>query len=430
MREALLHYLWQRQSFSANALQTVSGLPLLIHEVGTHNEDAGPDFLSARIQIGKTSWSGQLEIHIRASDWYRHGHQDDPAYDAVVLHVVWEADKAVFRRDGSQIPCLRLADYVNAEQVRLYERLAAEADWIPCARLLPDACFDLKSWTIDLLAERLITKSVRLQERWLQLGKDWEQLFYEELAGGFGLRVNADAMRQLAGRTARKTLLKHRSQPHQMEALLLGQAGLLDTLTAPDDYCRQLQREYRHLKRLYQLQPASATIWKYSRLRPAAFPDIRIAMLAQLLRQTQHLWSKVCSGASAAAMTNAFQVRITGYWQQHSRLGVACGHRSRQLGEQAINLILINVVAPMLYFHAKSRNDPSPELAAARFLSQIPAEDNKLIRNWKKLGIHPRQAADSQALLQLKKTYCTNKRCHRCRVGRELLGLEAWEQKQ
>ncbi|OAV45751.1 DUF2851 family protein [Lewinella sp. 4G2] len=423
MREDFIHFLWRQARFNLRDLQTTTGAPLSIQHFGTHNHDAGPDFSAGQVRIDGVQWAGHIEMHVNASQWYEHGHDSDPAYDNVILHVVFEEDRPVYRRNGQRIPCLELHGRIPPNLYKSYWRLQHNEYWVPCQHQLHLVSDPVKTqWLGTLLNERLAEKSQRITERLAANGRDWEDTFYQSLARSLGGRVNADAMEMLARSLPLRILLKHKHSLIQLEALFFGQSGLLPEPGEEEDaYVTLLRREYQLLRTKHSLRPVPATAWRYLRLRPNNFPTIRIAQLATMVFRTGQLFGKTLAAANAKELSNMYEVELSNYWRTHYRFGKTGKAGKRRLGVDMINSILLNTVAPALVSYSHHRLDERYLERAVGLLEQLPAENNKIIRKWKQLGFEAKNAGESQALLHLKKQYCEPTRCTDCAIGCTLL---------
>ncbi|MEN0006917.1 MAG: DUF2851 family protein [Bacteroidota bacterium] len=420
MKEALLHYAWRLRRFEHRALQTTEGEVLEIVHPGQHNQHAGPDFLHAKIRIGATLWVGHVEMHLKASDWYRHRHQEDAAYRNVVLHVVMEEDEVV-RISGSRLPCLELKSRLTMRLVTNYGRLMHSEHWIACAaqfEAVPETTKLL--WLDRLLVERLEQKTIQLEQRLEVLKNDWETLFYHLLGRYFGFNVNNDAFEALVRSLPLALQYKHKQQRLAFEALFFGQAGLLNE-DFQDSYPQKLQREYQFLAKKYQLHPIPKVSWRYLRLRPANFPTLRIAQFAALLFQTTHLFNKVLSARTSKELYNLFDVSVSPYWLTHYQFDKPSRRRKKTLGQKSIELLLVNAIIPTLFLYGKLRGPAHFQERALQLLEALPAENNLIIRHWQALGLSPKSAYHSQGLLQWKQGYCASKRCLECAVGCAIL---------
>jgi len=421
MKEEFLHYLWQLQHFDRQKLKTTQGESIEIHHPGIHNFDSGPDFHNARLRIGNTLWAGNVELHVHASEWIDHQHQTDNAYDNVILHVVYEEDQVIFRRDGARIPCLELKRRIPTNISGKYMRLLNNRSWIPCQKLFSTVpAIKRALWLDRLLVERLEhnTRSIAVA---LEHNKgDWESTFYQYLARSFGLHINTAPFELMARSLPLKILLKHKNNPLQIEALLFGQAGLLDA-SFEDSYPQQLKKEYTFLQAKYQLKPIVSHSWKYSRLRPANFPTIRIAQFAAMIYQTSYLFSKILAVKNVKEVENAFDIKLSNYWLTHYRFDKLSARKNKRLGKNHIHLLIINTIVPFLFIYGKRKADERFQEQALRLLEELKPEQNHIIDGWKKLGLDPESAYETQALLQLKKVYCNLKRCLQCTIGNAIL---------
>jgi uncharacterized protein DUF2851 len=421
MKEDFLHYLWRMRKFNHAALKTTTGVPITIQSTGEHNLDAGPDFSNARIRIGKMLWAGNVEIHIKASDWYNHKHQNDQAYDNVILHFVFDEDQPVFRKNGEPIPCLEIKKRIPAKLVNLYQKIQSNELWIPCQHQfsqVPEITKNL--WLDRLLVERLESKTIDVTRSLEKNKNNWEETFYQFLAKGFGVKVNMEPFEQLARSLPMITLSKHKNSLFQLEALLFGQAGMLST-TFEDEYPIRLQKEYAFLKQKYQLNAIAEESWKFMRMRPANFPSIRLAQFATLIYQSAHLFSKVLAAKNVKELENMFEVKISNYWQTHYVFDKLSVKRNKALGKNRIHLLIINTIVPFLFLYGKLNANELLKEKALAFLEELPPEQNTIISDWRKLGLHPVSAYQTQALLQLKKHYCDNKKCLNCSIGNAIL---------
>ena len=421
MQEDFLHYIWRLQQFAHRELRTTEGETIEILDTGTHNHHDGPDFSLARIRIGEQLWVGNVEIHVQASEWRAHGHQHDVAYENVILHVVYTEDEPIYRDMGHRLPCLELRQRIAPNLLAAYRKLRHNEYWIACQHhfyLTSEMTRTL--WLDRLLVERLQRRTEVLTEALAATQSDWEETYYRLLCRALGGSVNGDAFAQLAERTPLRILLRHKHSLLQLEALLFGQAGLL-TEARKDDYPQLLQREYRLLRQKYGLAPLTVSQWRFMRLRPANFPTVRIAQLATLLFRTGQLFSKTLAAQNSAELMNMFAVELSNYWRDHYVFDKATTVRSKRLGKATVQLLLINHVAPFLFFYGRHRNEAALQDQALALLEDMPPERNAVITEWEKLGLQPTSAYQTQALLELKKQYCTPKRCTSCALGHTIL---------
>lgn len=421
MKEDFLHFLWRAHRFNLDDLRTTQGEPLEILHWGAYNRHAGPDFQQARLRIGDTLWAGNVEMHLRASEWMRHRHQDDDAYRNVVLHVVLEEDEPVWRPNGERLPCLELKSRIPPKLSGAYLKLLHNEHWIPCQHLfytVPDITRRL--WMDRLAVERIEQRTQAIATIWGATQNNWEETFYRLLARSFGAKVNMEPFEQLARSTPLLLLSKYKNNLFRLEALLFGQAGLLEK-EFEDEYPRKLQREYRFLQQKHQLAPMQGAQWKFLRMRPAAFPTMRIAQLAALVFQSEHLFSKILAAKDVTEVENMFAVKLSNYWQNHYVFDKESAPRTKTLGRDAVHLLLINTIVPVLFFFGKQRGETQYQDKALTLLETVEPESNHIIENWKKLGLKPESAYETQALLQLKQYYCDAKRCLECAIGSAIL---------
>ena len=422
MKEIILHYIWQHKLFYLHDLVTTDHEPVEVINVGFHNTNAGPDFFNAKVKVGDTLWAGNVEIHVKSSDWNRHGHHTDKAYNSVVLHVVHEADADDIRSEnGNRIPQLILKYPPHIKHN--YEELMRQQAPIACADKLRDVPpIFIRSWENSLLAERLAQKTAAIEQMLHGNHQHWEECFYVTLARNFGFNTNSDAFEALARSLPLNVLAHHKDNLMQIEALLFGQAGLLPP-TPPDDYTRLLTDEYAFLRYKYQLTSRlDASHWKLLRLRPDNFPHVRIAQFAALIHTSSKLFSKILEQSDVKQLQRLFACTPSDYWTRHYTFAeVSATQRAKALGLSSIRVILINTVVPSLFCYASHQGDQELKDRAVHLLEQLPPERNAVIALWSRLGIDCRSAYDTQALLQLKKRYCDRKDCIRCRIGHKVL---------
>ncbi len=422
--EAFLQYIWQYGLFDHSNLCTTQGEPVVVLSAGQKNRHDGPDFFNARLQIGETQWAGNVEIHLKTSDWLLHKHQNDPAYQNVVLHVVYEADVPIYDHLEKILPCIELYRRIPPHLYRNYLSLLADNTFIPCEKLFPQVdAFTQATWLDRLLVERLeqkITPALVLLE---QNSFNWEETFWQLLARAMGSKANAQAFEMTARNLPITLLAKHKDNLLQLEALLLGQAGLLEA-DFKEEYPQYLQREYRHLKHKYTLQPINGAMWKFGGLRPPNFPTVRLAQTAMLIFRSHHLFSKIIAEPDLKKLRQLFVVQLTGYWQTHYLPDKPTAERPKRMGADMVNNLLINTIVPMLFLYAKERALPDLQDRALQLLEQLPPEQNAIIEGYQKLGYGIKSAFDSQAILQLYNAYCMPKKCLSCAIGSKLLQSE------
>ena len=419
--ERMLQYIWKHRLFSEADFVTTEGAPVFVIDVGIPNTDAGPDFFNAKVRIGNTVWVGNIEIHNRSSEWSQHHHQQDKLYDTVVLHVVRRHDKEIFRTNGEPIPQAILP---------VPEKIETNIEWllsrdtpVYCAeRLSAVSSLHLSSWMNALLAERLERKTDDIFVRLKKNFKDWNEVFYLTLTRNFGFGVNSDAFELLAGSLPYKCILKHRNNPVQIEALFLGQAGLLDGEGEEDPYFRLLKREYDFLRKKYLLRPVESYLFKKLRTRPVNFPHVRLAQLAAMWIKYDLLFSQILETEQVKALRAFFNVEPSEYWLTHYHFHAVSDAKKKSVGKNATDIILINTVIPTLFAYGKQTNRPEYCERALRFLEELKPERNSIVSLFRQHGVSVRNAGDSQALIQLRREYCEKKKCLFCRIGFRVIG--------
>lgn len=420
MNEQFLQYIWKFRLLNTT-LKTTAGEDISVLHPGLQNSDGGPDFFNARIRIGPTIWAGNVEIHIRSSDWIRHSHHFDPAYDNVILHVVYEHDINLKRRKNIPLPTLELKGNFP-EEIRLrYSEIMQNQSWIPCMNLLTSGSADaVRLWTPALAAERLSFKSAQVLQL-LEEYTDWDEVFYILIASGFGFRVNSLPFELLAKSLPLRIIRKNIDNTTRLEALLFGQSGLLG-IRQRGKYVRFLAGEYKHLQVKYNLKPLKSGLWKRLRLHPRNFPDIRISQFANWLVRCKAEPSGLLNISGVEGQTAFFHSSASDYFATHYRLGKASRHKFKSMGNESSRTLLINTLAPYLFAYGSARDLSPARMKALELLENLKPEDNRDLRMWRSLGLKADNALESQALLQLKRCYCDYKRCLECRIGLKILG--------
>jgi hypothetical protein len=421
MQESFLHFLWRWRRFDANELRSTEGQPIEVLHPGEWNHHAGPDFFNARVRIGDTTWAGNVELHVRASEWNAHRHSEDSAYDTVVLHVVLEEDQPIFRVTGERIPCLELQGRVPPKILENYQRLEQDRAWIPCQNFFQTTPAIVRlNWLDRMLVERLEQKTTAMAAALEATGNHWEEAFYRLLARSFGLKVNVEPFETLARSLPLSILARHRHDLKQVEALVFGQAGMLDA-DFEDKHPRSLAKEYQFLRHKYGLTPMDAGQWKFLRLRPANFPSIRLAQFAALMHRSVQLFSQILDVVTVRELEHLFEVHPDGYWLDHFQFDKPSSKRPKNLGRDFIHLIIINTIVPFLFYWGRSKKDESFEKRALELLEQLPAESNAILHEWAALDVAAKNALQSQALIHLKTHWCDEKRCLECSIGNAIL---------
>lgn len=420
MKEALLHHIWQFQVFNTKALVTEQGEEILIVHPGHYLEQAGPDFFNANVFIAGQEWAGNVEIHIKASDWYVHGHERDRNYDNVILHVVWESDVPVLRKDGSPIAVLVLREYIDEGMLDRYRKLFEERKWIYCERQVPEiAAVKLLNWKERLYVERLEERSTGILGLLTKCDNDWRQVFFICLARGFGLNVNGEMFERLATQLPVRYLEKNKDNLQALESLLLGSAGLLNR-EIEDFYGVLLKKDWSYFKVLYGLEELSSTCIQFYKLRPDNFPTIRFSQLAALFYKKNDILKRVLEAKTLLDFYALFDVKASLFWDTHYVFDKESKKTVKRLSKNFVDLLLLNAIIPFLYvYHKQKRTDFSEELFS--LVRSLKPEKNTIITNFKNLGFEVEDALDSQAMLQLKKQYCNRQQCLSCLIGKAIV---------
>ena len=420
MNEEFLQFIWEHGLFNRNNLLTIDGKPAEVIHVGQPNTDSGPDFFNARIRIGETTWAGNVEIHQKSSHWYRHHHNVDAAYDNVILHVVETFDLPV-KVKNHELPTLVIS--YPSELLKNYEQLLKSERWIACEDKLSEVDpFILRFWFSSLMIERLQSKTGDILVLLEQNKNNWNDTFYQLLARNFGMKTNALPFELLARSLPLQILSKHKNDLFQTEALLFGQSGLLNESLLGDDYFLSLRNEYSFLYKKYGLSGIESHLWKFMRLRPINFPTIRIAQLAALINHSSALFSRVLEIENLGELRKLFDVSASEYWDTHYNFNkISKDNHRKTLGESAFNNLVINTVVPILFVYGDQHMDQAMKDRALALLENLAPESNQIIRKWNSLGIECRSAFETQALLQLKNSYCTDKKCLNCQLGAKII---------
>jgi Protein of unknown function (DUF2851) len=420
--EHFLQYVWQHKRFDFSQLKTVDGRKVLLVDTGTHNTNAGADFLLAKIYLDDVLWVGDVEIHWRSSQWYTHRHEKDPAYNSVILHVVAQYNSITYNQKGEELPVLVIPPaLIEADLLSKYAYLSAEKQFIPCYQHFAQYASAVMPDFLPILTQERLTAKANFILNELETSKnDWAQVFYQQLSLFLSANINGEAMLALAKSLPFILLQKYKSNLYQLEALLLGQSGLLPA-ESKDAYLQKLINEYDFLSKKHDLSPLSAQLWKFSRMRPANFPTIRIAQLAQLIFQTEHLWASLLAIDDYRDYEPFFEVQLHSFWDDKYRLEKTKTVSPKRMGKTAVHHLLINTVAPFLYACGQAMQTPVYKQKAIDLLQNLPAEDNPVLEEWEKLGQKASDAKDSQALLQLKKCYCEQLNCVNCPIGKRFL---------
>ncbi len=427
--EQLLHYTWKHKLFPLKDLTTNDGQFVEIIDPGLHNRNAGPDFFNAKVRIGTTMWVGNVEIHDKSSDWYLHGHDKDSRYDNVVLHVAAELDTEVMKSNGEYVPQLQLS--VPEEVRQHYDELQRTDEYPPCYKVIPDlSALIIHSWMAALQTERLEQKTEAIRKRAERCNGSWEDAYFVTLARNYGFGINGDVFEQWAYNIPLNAVAHHRDDLFQIEAIFMGQAGLLELEAIPEYYQREalndgyfakLRNEYQYLAHKFSMKPIDFKLWRFLRLRPQNFPHIRISQLANLYYQQKAGLSQLIECETLDELKQVLKSQVTPYWETHYAFGSTSTKSEKHLSYGSINLLMINTAIPMLFAYGRHTTKEVLCDRAFDFLEQLKAENNHIIRMWQQVGLPVKSAGDSQALIQLKKEYCDKKDCLRCRFGYEYL---------
>lgn len=419
MSEEFLQYVWQHQLFDTKKLLTTENEKVEIISAGTLNTNAGPDFENARIRIDNTIWAGNIEIHTNSVNWKKHNHQNDQAYNNVILHVVSDYSAQAISADGRNIPTLIIEADKNL--VSNYSELKSSTHKISCANSieLVDS-FTWSNWLDRLATERLEEKTEDIKQVLSTTNNNWEESFYVLLAKSFGFKTNQLPFEMLARATPLKIVSKYHSSHMQLEALLFGQAGFLNE-TDGDEYYLNLRKEYHYLQKIHQLKPIETHLWKFMRLRPANFPTIRIAQFASRIHQSNRLFSKILEAEDIQTLKNLLSAGTSKYWETHYTFNKLSKASQKTLGKQSIYSLLINTIIPFIFIYGKERMQSQISTRAFKYLEELPGESNAIINTWNQLNIKSSCSLESQALIQLYNKYCNEKNCLYCHVGNVIL---------
>jgi len=423
MKEEFIHYLWKYKLLS-NKLQLTTGDSLIILNQGTHNKDAGPDFINAKVKINNVVWAGNIEIHINSSDWFEHKHNYDKSYDNIILHVVLNDNKPIKRANGELIPTLEIANKFDLALYDNYQNIIRSKNWIPCEnyfKQIEPTYFNL--WLERIVIERIERKVDELRIRFNYNKKNWEQTFYELVARSFGFKLNSEPFELLAKSLPINYLTKHINDELQINSLILGQSGLLNQRFT-DNYPKDLLNEYNFLKNKYNLNPLSSHLWRFLRIRPNNFPTIRLSQFAQLIYSSRKLFSKTIEAESYIELQQLFKVKAAPYFDNHYIFDEEIAEsKEKHLGNSAIDLLIINVVVPFLFLYSFEKDEQYYRNKALRLLENIKPEFNSIVKKWEITGFKAKNAMQTQALLELTENYCFKKKCLDCVIGIKILNI-------
>ena len=420
MKEDFLHYIWKFKKIDFSDLKTTNGESILIINSGQYTQLAGPDFFNAQIEIEGQKWAGNVEIHIKSSDWYLHNHERDDNYDSVILHVVWENDIAIFRKNNTEIPVLELKNLVSKEVLDNYQTLMQPKSWIFCEKQIKNIdSFVLKNWHERLFIERLERKSKPIQELLQTSNNDWEAVLFLALAKNFGLNTNGEIFAKIASSIPFNIIRKENSEVENLEALICGMAGLLDA-ESEDNHPKDLKFRFLYLLNKYQIEKSIIAPVQFFKHRPDNFPTIRLSQLANLYHKQQNLFSQIIATTDVKQIYNIFNISVSDYWQTHYQFDKISPKKKKQLTESFIDLLIINTIIPIQFAYAKSIGKEISE-NLIDIMNKIPPEKNGIIDKFNLFGIKSENSFDTQSLLQLKNEYCNKSRCLDCAIGTELM---------
>lgn len=423
MKEDFIHYIWKYKKFSFSNIKTSDGEELTILNSGDYLQKEGPDFFNAQIIIADQKWAGNIEIHVKSSDWYLHRHEKDANYNNVILHVVWIHDAPVFRKDNSEIPVFEIKNYVSQDVQHTYKELSTKKSWIYCENQIKNIdSFVLANWQERLFLERLEEKAKPIQELLTETHQDWEAVLFYLLAKNFGLNTNGDAFYKIAKSLTFSLIQKESLEVIYLEALLFGQANLIPA-DVEDNYPKELKDWYDYLAIKYKLNKPTLENIQFFQHRPDNFPTIRLAQLAMLYHLQRNLFSKIISTKNLTEIQSLFDLSVNGYWKTHYNFDKPSPKKGKSLSREFINLLIINTIIPIKFAYSQNQGKESAEILID-LLATIPAEKNNIIEKFSIFGIKSKNAFQTQALLQLKNNYCNSKKCLNCAIGLDLLKIK------
>jgi hypothetical protein len=422
MHEDILQYIWKFRFFNCNDLRCTNEDELSVINPGILNLNQGPDFADAKIKINDILWAGNVEVHINSSDWDKHNHSSDNNYNNIILHVVWNHDKEIKGNDGNDLHTLELQNRVSKLLLEKYRQLMENSRFIPCENMKADLSgLGMMAWKQRLAAERLLLKSNDIFEILQKNNFHWEETFWWLIAANFGLKINSETFKKIAQSLPLTLLSKHKNNILQLEALLFGQAGLLEK-NFEEKYPAMLKKEYEFYRKKYKLTPLENNL-HFLRMRPANFPTVRLSQLAALIHHSEHLFSKIRETESVKDLKKMFEVEANDYWHYHYIFDEESPFKIKRLGRQMTENVLINTVAPVVFCYGLHHNLELYKERAIKWLEEISPEKNHITKGFEQIGYSNKSAFDSQALIQLKNFYCDKKRCLECTIGNNLLKI-------
>lgn len=426
MTEDFLHYLWQNKLFT-RPITTILGESIQVLNTGYHNFNAGPDFSDARLRIGDTLWAGNVEIHVNSSDWFKHGHDHDEAYQNVVLHLVFNHDA---KNKFPGMPICELADLIDLNLFEAYKKFIASKHFVPCINLIKEVPeSELILWLERMLIEKLEHRADFIQDALSCSTDDWEEALYQIIARSFGFSINALPFEMLARSLPFRILARHADNPMQVEALIFGQAGML-TQDLVDPWGQALFNEYSFLRKKYQLVPIAASLWRFLRLRPVNFPTIRLSQFADFICKNAGLLARVLSMDTIDEMTGLFKIKASAYWDDHYVFDKESAGEEKRPGISAIQLVIMNAILPFMFVYGTSISNDVLCNKTLSLFEKLPGEKNSVIRQWQAAGLNVSSAYYTQALMELKTSYCDKRKCLSCRIGNILFKNPAFSEHQ
>jgi len=421
MNEDFLQYVWRYKMFSKVDFKTTDNAHLSIIKSGLHNKNAGPDFLNAQLKIDGQTWIGNVEMHLKASDWYLHNHEKDLNYDAVILHVVWENDVDIYMKNNKPIPTLVLKNLIDETVLNNYKNLfLAPTNWLPCKNAISTVDkFIFNNWKERLFFDRLERKSVEINVLLQQENNNFEAVLFQLLIKNFGLKVNGNSFLRLAQSVDYSVIKKLSFHTNQLAALLFGQAGFLEEETE-DEYQKELRKEYDYLKHKFKLNHIPKNEFSFFRMRPNNFPTIRIAQLVSLFKKHQNLFSKLIAIDNLKEFYELFTIVVNPFWQTHYNFESISKKSPKKITTSFVDLLIINTIIPLKFLFQKSRGEVDEEFFLV-LLKKMKPEKNNIISKFSEIGVSSKNAFDTQALLELKNNYCAPKRCLECAIGNAIL---------
>ncbi len=420
MKEDFIHYIWQYKKYNFSNLETTRGEELTIINSGNYLQKEGPDFFNAQLVLNGQKWAGNIEIHLKSSDWYLHQHEKDTNYDNVILHVVWEHDAPIFRKDNSEIPVLEIRNYISKEDLNNYQELSTKKTWLFCENQIQEVdSLVLLYWQQRLFLDRLERKASPIQQLLLETDNDWESVLFCMLAKNFGLNTNGEIFLRIAKSITFSLIRKEALDVMYLEALLFGQANMLKD-EVEDTYLKELKSWYEYTALKYQLKKPVLESVQFFQHRPDNFPTIRLAQLAMLYHLHRNLFSKIIAAKSLQEIYSIFEFGVSEYWKTHYNFDKQSPKKDKFLSKSFIDLLIINTLIPIQFAYAQSQGKENMEVIID-LLSNIPAEKNNIIEKFSTFGIKSKNAFETQSMLQLKNEYCNNQKCLQCAIGLELL---------